>query len=53
VSDAGLARLQSLTGLARVMVRETRVTPKGIEAFHAAVPGCQIVHDGGTIEPKK
>jgi hypothetical protein len=34
-------------------VRKTKVTGKGLEEFHAAVPGCKIEHDGGFIEPKK
>jgi hypothetical protein len=34
-------------------VQKTKVTAKGLEEFHAAVPGCKIEHDGGTIEPKK
>jgi hypothetical protein len=34
-------------------VRKTKVTAKGVDAFHAAVPGCEIEHDGGTTPPKK
>jgi hypothetical protein len=53
VGDAGLAHLKGLTGLKSLDLQGTPVTAKGLEAFRAAVPGCQIEHDGGKIEPKK
>ncbi|WOI45566.1 hypothetical protein [Acidovorax sp. BLS4] len=48
-----LERLKGLKGLAHLDVRKTKVTAEGLEAFHAAVPACKILHDGGVIEPKK
>jgi hypothetical protein len=33
-------------------VRKTGVTAKGLAEFHAAVPGCKIDRDGGTIDAK-
>jgi hypothetical protein len=53
VTDARPARLHGLKALTRLGVRRTKVTAKGLEALHAAVPGCRIEHDGGTIEPTK
>jgi serine/threonine protein kinase len=53
VTDAGLTPFQDCKGLGYLGVRDTKVTAKGRAAFHAAVPGCKIEHDGGTIEPKK
>jgi serine/threonine protein kinase len=53
LTDAGLAYLKDCKGLTILEVRNTKVTAKGLVDFHAAVPGCKIEHDGGTIEPKK
>jgi hypothetical protein len=53
IADARLAHLHGLEALARLSVRRTKVTAKGLEALHAAVPGCRVEHDGGVIEPKK
>ncbi len=53
VTDAGLVYFQDCMGLAFLNVQKTAVTAKGLEAFHAAVPGCKIWHDTGTIWPKK
>ncbi|MBM3979522.1 MAG: hypothetical protein FJ304_04415 [Planctomycetes bacterium] len=63
VSDAGLAQFKDCknlkhldvrkTKVKHLDVRKTKVTAKALEEFHAAVPGCKIVHDGGVIEPKK
>ncbi|MCE9566820.1 MAG: protein kinase [Planctomycetes bacterium] len=50
VLDAGMEHLKELKGLTELDVRITKVTPKGVEQLHAAVPGCKILHDGGTIE---
>ena len=51
VTDAGLAQLKDCKGLTALDVRKTQVTAKGLEAFHAALPGCRIEHAGGVIEP--
>ena len=53
VTDAGLAHLKDCKNLAELDLRRTKVTAKGVDEFHAAVPGCKIEHDGGVIEPKK
>ena len=53
VSDAGLAVLQGLPNVKRIDVRNTKVTATGLADFHAAVPGCLIEHNGGTIAAKK
>jgi serine/threonine protein kinase len=53
VTDAGLTSFQDCKGLGYLGLRGTKVTAKALAAFHAAVPGCRIEHDGGTIEPKK
>jgi hypothetical protein len=50
LTDAGLADLKDLGGLAHLHVRGTRVTPAGLDDFHAAVPGCRVEHDGGVID---
>ena len=47
VTDAGLERLRELKNLTHLQVQKTRVA-KGVAAFHAAVPGCKIEHDGGS-----
>jgi eukaryotic-like serine/threonine-protein kinase len=51
VTDAALDHLATLKGLTLLDVRKTRMTSRGLAKFHAAVPGCSIQHDGGTIEP--
>lgn len=53
VTDAGLVHLAECTALLHLDVGKTKVTAKGLAAFHATVPGCKIVHDGGTIEAGK
>jgi hypothetical protein len=53
VTDAGLAPFRGCKGLKALKVIGTKVTAKGLDEFHAALPGCRIEHDGGTIEPKK
>lgn len=49
VNDDGLVHLQGLTQLKALDVRNTRVTQKGVESFHAAVPTCTVEHNGGTL----
>ncbi|MBM4071908.1 MAG: hypothetical protein FJ271_23725 [Planctomycetes bacterium] len=49
VTDAGLVHFRDCKNLANLDVRKTKVTPKALTDFHAAAPGCNIEHDGGTI----
>jgi len=49
VTDTGLALLAREGRLVYLGVRSTKVTAKGVADFHAAVPGCRVDHNGGTI----
>ena len=51
VSDTGFARLKERKSLYFVAVKNTKVTAKGITNLAKALPGCQILCDGGAIEP--
>ena len=42
VTDAGLSQLETLTNLQVFWVSHTKVTEKGLEKFHHAVPECGI-----------
>ncbi len=42
ITNAGLKKLQGLKKLAALDVRYSRVSENGVEAFHAAIPGCKI-----------
>jgi len=53
VSDAGLIHLKELKSLTNLELQKTKVTAKGLEALHEALPRCRIDHDGGVIEPEK
>jgi len=53
VTAAGLAHFKDCKMLTSLNVQKTKVSVKALEEFHAAVPGCKIENDGGTIEPKK
>jgi serine/threonine protein kinase len=53
VSDDGLEPLNDCKRLSYLRVLETKVTPEFIKEFAKAHPQCTIVHDGGTIDPKK
>jgi serine/threonine protein kinase len=53
VTDAALEQIKSLTKLTRLNVAKSKVTAKGVAELAKALPGCTIVWDGGTIEPKK
>ncbi|QDU18924.1 protein kinase domain-containing protein [Urbifossiella limnaea] len=53
VTDAGLAPFTDCKALQHLVVKGAKVTAAGLAAFHAAVPGCRIEHDGGVIEPRK
>ncbi len=52
VTDAALDQLQQYRDLTGLSVPRTKVTPQGVAKFHAAVPGCEIEHDGGTLKAK-
>jgi hypothetical protein len=49
----GAGALPGLQGLAYLNVAKAQVTANARAAFHAAVPGCKIDYDGGTIAPTK
>jgi WD40 repeat protein len=51
VTGAGLVQLHALQGLKQIDLLGTKVTLAEVEAFHKAVPGCQITHNGGMIFP--
>jgi serine/threonine protein kinase/formylglycine-generating enzyme required for sulfatase activity len=42
INDDGLAQLHALKSLKRLYVGGTKITPAGIKAFKAAVPGCEV-----------
>jgi hypothetical protein len=42
ISDAGIAKLQSLKKLNVLDLNNTKVTPAGVAAFQQAVPGCRV-----------
>ncbi len=53
VTDAGLVHLNDLKNLKELHLTKLKLTAKALEALATALPECKIVHDGGTIEPKK
>ena len=53
VTDAGLEHLAGLKHLRLLQAGRTKVTADGVKKLAAALPGCTIEWDGGTIEPKK
>jgi serine/threonine protein kinase len=53
VSDVTLAQLEGCRDLTGLDVRGTGVTAKGVARLHAALPRCEIEHDGGPTGPKK
>jgi hypothetical protein len=53
LSDKGLDRIRQFPQLKFLSVLKTNVTAKGIDALKKDLPGCRILWDGGTIEPKK
>ena len=42
ITNSGLAKLQTLKGLADIDVRYSLVTPNGIDALHAAIPAAAV-----------
>jgi eukaryotic-like serine/threonine-protein kinase len=53
VTDASLGPLAGFARLTTLDVSKTKLTPEGVKKLAAALPACKILHDGGTIEPKK
>jgi eukaryotic-like serine/threonine-protein kinase len=53
VTDAGLVHLKNCADLTELRLYGTKTTAKGAAELAAALPKCKILHDGGTIEPKK
>lgn len=53
VSDTSLEQLKACKELRTLDVRDTKVTAAGVKAFHEAVPGCEVIYDGGVVKPKK
>jgi serine/threonine protein kinase/WD40 repeat protein len=53
VTDADIAHLAGLDKLTHLGLLYTKVTAAGVEKLAKALPGCKIIWDGGTIEPKK
>ena len=42
VTDAGLEQLKGLKHLRSLYLWQTKVTPEGVKALQAALPGCDI-----------
>jgi serine/threonine protein kinase/Leucine-rich repeat (LRR) protein len=53
ITAACLPHLKELKSLKELILTNTKLTAKELEALAQALTGCKIVHDGGTIEPKK
>ena len=51
VTDEDLAIFAGMQSLQYIGLPETRVTAKGVTGLHKALPHCQIVWDGGVVEP--
>ncbi len=49
VTDVGLDTINDCKGLTDLDVRKTKVTEKRAKELHAAVPGCKVEYEGGTI----
>ncbi len=52
VTDKGLPLLHRMTKLKQVVLSGTEVTEAGVKALAAALPQCEIVWDGGVVEPR-
>jgi formylglycine-generating enzyme required for sulfatase activity len=52
VSDAALAHVKALPKLTFLHLQRTGVTETGIQDLHESLPKCQIIWDGGTVQPK-
>jgi hypothetical protein len=53
VDDGSVAVIKGFTRLTDLVVNSTRITEKGAKELAAALPGCRIQYDGGTIEPTR
>jgi hypothetical protein len=51
ITDAGLEPLQGLTKLTYINLLQTKVTAEGVKKLAAALPGCGIISDHGTLAP--
>lgn len=51
VTDTGLAHFKDCKELTQLLIGKTKVTAPMVAEFAKAQPQCQIVWDGGTIEP--
>jgi formylglycine-generating enzyme required for sulfatase activity/serine/threonine protein kinase len=51
LTDGAVKTLSEFANLATLDVRGTKLTAEGVNQVAAALPGCRIVWDGGTIEP--
>ena len=52
LSDAGLERLGEFKQLTSLSLLKTKVTAEGVKKLTAGLPACQILWDGGVIEPR-
>ena len=53
LTDAGIKHLAGLTNLESLDLRRTKASAAGIAELQKALPGCQIVWDGGESEGDK
>ena len=49
VSDRGLERITGHTNLSLLQLMQTKVTEAGVKKLSAALPGCKIEWDGGSV----
>ena len=50
LTDSGLALLTRFVRLNHLIVKNTKVSRQGVEAFKRQVPGCVVVSDFGRFE---
>lgn len=51
ITDEGIDRLRDLTTLQSLSLYHTGVTEAGVNRLHERIPGCQILWNGGVIDP--
>ncbi|MCI0704487.1 MAG: protein kinase [Planctomycetia bacterium] len=51
VTDTAIETLVGLNSLTELNVKNTKLTEPGLKKLAEKLPGCKIIHDGGTIEP--